>query len=100
MGSIAPVPVEISAPTEMVSISLQSPPARTSNREEAQTSEPDRVTTVITLATVTGVTIISSLLAGVVIVSLPEMAKDLHLSDSSLQWYVALTYLQVPSPRH
>jgi hypothetical protein len=98
MASTTTVTVEISAPTEMMSISLQSPP--TSDREEAQTSEPDRVTTVIILATVTGVTIISSLLAGVVIVSLPEMAKDLHLSDSLLLWYVAPTYLQVLSPSH
>lgn len=74
----------VPVPIEMLSTSLQSPPP--SNLEQAQPSEPDKVTTGIILATVTGVTLISSLLGGVVIVSLPGMAKDLPFSDSVLLW--------------
>lgn len=75
-------------------ISLRCSPT-SDDREEVQRSEPDRVTTILILVTVTGVTIISSLLAGIMIVGLPEMAKDLYLylSDSLLLWYVAFKYL-------
>ena len=44
-------------------------------------------TTAVIFASITGVTGISSLLAGLVTVVLPKMAKDLSLSDSVLLWY-------------
>ncbi|KAH0837254.1 hypothetical protein FOPE_04884 [Fonsecaea pedrosoi] len=43
--------------------------------------------TAVIFVSVTGVTGISSLLAGLVTVTLPTLAKDLHLPDSVLLWY-------------
>jgi len=80
----ATVPVPVPRAMELVSTSGQSPAPP--DPEHAQPSEPNKVTTAMILATVTGVTTISSLLGGVVIVSLPEMAKDLPLSESVILW--------------
>jgi hypothetical protein len=49
---------------------------------------PDNATTAIVLVTVVCVTMISSLLAGLVTVGLPTMAHELSLSASVLLWYV------------
>lgn len=49
---------------------------------------PGRTTTAIVLATVVGVTMISSLLAGLVTIVLPTMAHELELDASLLLWYV------------
>ena len=47
-------------------------------------------TTAIVFASITGVTGISSLLAGLVTIVLPIMARDLDLSPSVLLWYLQL----------
>jgi hypothetical protein len=62
------------------------PPA---NAVRAEPSEvPGKGTTTIVLVTVVFVTMISSLLAGLVTVTLPTMAKELELDMSLLLWYV------------
>ncbi|KAK5939593.1 hypothetical protein PMZ80_007972 [Knufia obscura] len=43
-------------------------------------------TTAVIITTITGVTMISSLLSGLVTISLPAMAKDLQISDALLLW--------------
>lgn len=43
-------------------------------------------TTVIIIATVAGVTVISSMLAGIVTIALPVMAKDLEIPEALLFW--------------
>jgi hypothetical protein len=55
---------------------------------EAVIPNPDNATTAIVLVTVVCVTMISSLLAGLVTVGLPTMAHELGLSASVLLWYV------------
>lgn len=49
--------------------------------------EPDKKTTSIVLLTVVCVTMISSMLSGVVAVALPSIAKELHLGPDVLLWY-------------
>lgn len=49
--------------------------------------EPDKKTTAIVLLTVVCVTMISSMLSGVVAVALPSIAKDLDLGPDILLWY-------------
>lgn len=49
--------------------------------------EPDKKTTAIVLLTVVCVTMISSMLSGVVAVALPSIAKDLELGPDVLLWY-------------
>ncbi|KIW85271.1 hypothetical protein Z517_00661 [Fonsecaea pedrosoi CBS 271.37] len=53
-----------------------------------ETSQPvlRKGSTAVIFVSVTGVTGISSLLAGLVTVTLPTLAKDLHLPDSVLLW--------------
>ena len=63
----------------------ESPPTTAASQDSAL----QKGTTVIIFASVTGVTGISSLLAGLVTVTLPKMAKDLELSESLLLWYVS-----------
>lgn len=46
-------------------------------------------TTAVIITTITGVTMISSLLSGLVTISLPAMAKDLQISDALLLWSVS-----------
>ena len=53
---------------------------------DAQVDE--KGTTAIIITTITGVTMISSLLNGLVTISLPAMAKDLQISDALLLWSV------------
>lgn len=48
--------------------------------------EPDKKTTAIVLLTVVCVTMISSMLSGVVAVALPSIAKDLDLGPDVLLW--------------
>lgn len=43
-------------------------------------------TTAIIITTITGVNLISSLLAGIVTISLPVMARDLKISNSLMLW--------------
>lgn len=54
----------------------------------AQIPNPSNSTTAIVLVTVVCVTMISSLLAGLVTVGLPTMAHELELSPSVLLWWV------------
>jgi hypothetical protein len=49
--------------------------------------EPDKKTTAIVLLTVVCVTMISSMLNGVVTVALPSIAKELNLGPDVLLWY-------------
>lgn len=49
--------------------------------------EPDKKTTAVVLLTVVCVTMISSMLSGVVAVVLPSIAKDLKLGPDVLLWY-------------
>jgi len=49
--------------------------------------EPDKKTTAIVLLTVVCVTMISSMLNGVVAVTLPSIAKELDLGPDVLLWY-------------
>jgi hypothetical protein len=49
--------------------------------------DPDKKTTAIVLLTVVCVTMISSMLSGVVAVALPSIAKDLDLGPDVLLWY-------------
>jgi hypothetical protein len=49
--------------------------------------EPDKKTTAIVLLTVVCVTMVSSMLGGVVAVALPSIAKDLDLGPDVLLWY-------------
>lgn len=49
--------------------------------------EPDKKTTAIVLLTVVCVTMISSMLSGVVAVALPSIARDLDLGPDVLFWY-------------
>lgn len=51
--------------------------------------EPDKKTTAIVLLTVVCVTMISSMLSGVVAVALPSIAKELDLGPDVLLWYVS-----------
>jgi len=46
----------------------------------------EKGTTAVIIATITGVTMISSLLSGLITISLPAMAKDLQISDALLLW--------------
>jgi len=43
-------------------------------------------TTVVIVTTIAGVTTISSLLSGLITISLPVIAKDLQISDALLLW--------------
>lgn len=43
-------------------------------------------TTAVIITTIAGVTMISSLLSGIVTISLPVMAKDLEISQALLLW--------------
>lgn len=54
---------------------------------EAQKA-PGKGTTAIVLVTVVCVTAISTLLAGLITVALPTLARDLELEPSLLLWYV------------
>lgn len=49
--------------------------------------EPDKKTTAVVLLTVVCVTLISSMLSGVVAVALPSIAKELDLGPDVLLWY-------------
>jgi len=44
--------------------------------------------TAIIITTITGVNLISTLLAGIVTISLPAMAKDLDISEALMLWLV------------
>ena len=55
-----------------------------------QMPNPKKATTAIVLVTVVCVTMISSLLAGLVTVGLPTMAHDLGLGADVLLWYVRI----------
>jgi len=57
--------------------------------------QPDSKTTAIVMLTVVCVTMISSMLSGVVAVALPSIAKDLELGPDVLLWYDRLTGAQV-----
>jgi len=46
--------------------------------------------TAIIITTITGVSLISTLLAGIVTISLPAMAKDLDISEALMLWLVHL----------
>lgn len=43
-------------------------------------------TTAVIITTIAGVTIISSLLSGIVTIALPVMARDLEISEALLFW--------------
>ena len=47
-----------------------------------------KATTAIIISTIAGVTMISSLLSGLVTISLPTMARDLDIPEALLLWYV------------
>lgn len=49
-----------------------------------------KATTAIIISTIAGVTMISSLLGGLVTISLPTMARDLDIPEALLLWYVSL----------
>jgi len=51
-----------------------------------QTEVPSNGTTLIVLFTIVSVTAISTMLAGVVTIVLPTMARDLDLDDNLLLW--------------
>lgn len=46
----------------------------------------EKGTTVVIIATVAGVTVVSSMLAGIVTIALPVMAKDLEIPEALLLW--------------
>jgi hypothetical protein len=49
----------------------------------------------VVIASTTVITGISSLLAGIVTVALPTIAKDLQIPNNLLLWYVGLTFPQI-----
>lgn len=77
--------IELTTPGALVK--AQAAPAQRDNEPQRTATLPlPKVTTAVIFATVTGVTCISSLLAGLVTVALPRMAKDLDLPESLLLW--------------
>lgn len=58
--------------------------------------EVSKATTAVVIASVTCITGISTLLAGLVTVGLPTMAKDLSLDPSLLLWYDCLSLRSSP----
>lgn len=52
-----------------------------------QIQPPNKRTTATTLVTIVCVTMISSMLSGVVTIALPTMARELNLAPSVLLWY-------------
>ena len=52
----------------------------------ASTKVETKGTTAIVISTITGVTLISSLLSGLVTISLPAMAKDLDIPQALVLW--------------
>lgn len=55
--------------------------------EDAQHEDISKGKTVVVISSVTCITGISSLLAGVVTVCIPAMAKDVNLEGNLLLWY-------------
>lgn len=54
--------------------------------DSTSTAVEEKGTTALIIITIAGVTIISSLLSGIVTIALPVMAKDLHISPALLFW--------------
>ena len=54
--------------------------------ERSNTAVERKGTTVVIITTVAGATIISSMLAGIVTIALPVMAKDLEIPEALLFW--------------
>jgi hypothetical protein len=86
--------VELTAPapavttTRKLSFTGDEPIEREVARPASEQPSLKKGTTAIIFASITGVTGISSLLAGLVTVVLPTVAKDLSLSDAVLLWYI------------
>jgi hypothetical protein len=55
-----------------------------------QRDGPGKGTTAIVLVTVVCVTLVSSMLSGVMTVTLPTVARELELAPSVLLWYISL----------
>lgn len=55
---------------------------------EVPSGEPPKGTTVVIITCVTCATLISSLLAGLVTIALPTIARDLKMSPGLLLWFV------------
>lgn len=60
-------------------------------RQDVEVSVPpvrveSKGTTAVIIATITGVTLISALLAGIVTIALPVIAKDLKMSEELMLW--------------
>lgn len=60
-------------------------PVQSFSAEQQET--PRKGTTAVVLVTVVCVTMISSMLSGVLVVTLPTMARELNLAPSVLLWY-------------
>lgn len=86
---MASTTLELQSPPDVLSITqtpqVSSAP-ETSDEPPPQPRPLHKGSTAVIFATVTGITGISSLLAGLVTVALPRMAEDLELSDSLLLW--------------
>ena len=79
--------IELQTPPTTSVLSVQAAPQTEDNGPELEPRPLQKGTTAVIFATVTGVTGISSLLAGLVTVTLPRMAQDLELPNSLLLWY-------------
>ena len=54
--------------------------------------EISRLRTVVIIGTVASMTLLNSLLTGILTVALPRIAKDLHLADSLILWCVWISF--------
>lgn len=84
-------PLTLAEPSKLSIKSDDAPPATEGVRPASTvTSEavlnPTKATTTIVLVTVVCVTMISSLLSGLVVVGLPTMAEELDIPPSLLLW--------------